>query len=74
MIHNKVTMKPVLAIEVDGYEFHKTGTQQASRDRLKDQILKQNEIPLLRLSTVGSREKERIIQKLDELLRFENVL
>lgn len=74
LIHNKVTMKPVLAIEVDGYEFHKTGTQQASRDRLKDQILKQNEIPLLRLSTVGSREKERIIQKLDELLRFENAL
>lgn len=73
LIHNKVTMKPVLAIEVDGYAFHKTGTQQASRDRLKDQILEQNEIPLLRLSTVGSREKERIIQKLNELLGCENL-
>ncbi|MDO5096211.1 MAG: AAA domain-containing protein [Peptostreptococcaceae bacterium] len=72
LIHNKVTKKPVLVIEVDGYAFHKTGTQQSPRDMLKDKILEQNGIPLLRLSTVGSREKEKIIQKLNELLGCEN--
>lgn len=72
LIYNKVTKKPFLAVEVDGYTFHKSGTEQAKRDILKNTILEKNDIPLLRLSTVGSREKERIIQKLEGLLSFEN--
>ena len=50
--------KPVLAVEVDGYEYHKADTVQASRDLLKDHILDFYEIPLLRFKTNGSREKE----------------
>ena len=37
---------PVLAIEVDGYEYHKEDTVQASRDLLKNHIMELYEIPL----------------------------
>ncbi len=64
-----VSKKPVLAVEVDGYTYHKTGTAQASRDQLKNHILKLYEVPLLRLKTNGSGEKEKIIEILDKLVR-----
>ena len=68
MIYNKVTKQPVLAIEVDGYAFHKEGTKQHERDILKDGIFAKYDLPLMRLSTTGSGEKEKIISKLNELL------
>lgn len=61
LIFNRISKKPILAIEVDGYEYHKEGTVQAGRDNLKDTILKKYEIPLLRFKTNGSREREAII-------------
>jgi hypothetical protein len=67
LIYNHITKKPVLAIEVDGYRFHKKGTAQAQRDQKKDHILELYDIPLLRLATNGSGEKEKIIQKLNEV-------
>lgn len=60
--------KPVLAIEVDGYRYHKEDTVQASRDLLKNHIMGLYEIPLLRFRTNGSGEKEKIIEMLDELV------
>ena len=60
--------KPVLAIEVDGYEFHKKDTVQASRDLLKDRIMDLYEIPLLRFKTNGSSEREKIAGMLDKLV------
>lgn len=64
LIINHVSKKPVLAIETDGYMYHKENTLQHQRDLMKDHILKIYGLPLLRLSTTGSRERERIIEKL----------
>ena len=68
MIYNKVTKQPVLAIEVDGYAFHKEGTKQHERDIIKDGIFAKYDLPLMRLNTTGSGEKEKIVSKLNELL------
>lgn len=67
LIYNKLGKVPVLAIEVDGFEYHKTGTQQAERDKLKDQILAKYNFPLLRFKTNESNEKEKLRNKLSEL-------
>lgn len=67
VIYNKMDKKPSLAIEVDGYTFHKKSTAQSQRDELKNEILKKYNIPLIRLSTIGSDEKNIIKSKLDEL-------
>ncbi|MCD7837090.1 MAG: AAA domain-containing protein, partial [Lachnospiraceae bacterium] len=68
LIYNRIGKKPVLAIEVDGYEYHKEDTIQASRDLLKNHIMELYEIPLLRFKTNGSGEKEKIIEVLDRLV------
>lgn len=68
LIYNRISKKPVLAIEVDGYEYHKEDTKQASRDMLKNRILELYGIPLLRFRTNGSGEREKIIDMLEELV------
>lgn len=68
LLFNRISKKPVLAVEVDGYAFHKKNTEQAFRDELKNQILNLYGIPLLRLCTNGSKEKERLIEILDKLI------
>lgn len=67
LIYNRISKRPVLAIEVDGYENHREGTAQYLRDRLKDHILELYQIPLLRFRTNGSGEKERIRETLKSL-------
>jgi superfamily I DNA and/or RNA helicase/very-short-patch-repair endonuclease len=67
LIYNKLDKNPILAIEVDGFEYHKIGTDQAERDKKKDSILAKYELPLLRFSTTGSGEKQKLIDKLNEL-------
>lgn len=64
LIYNRIGKKPVLATEVDGYEYHKKDTTQASRDLLKNHILELYEIPLLRFKTNDSCEKEKILEVL----------
>lgn len=54
-----------LVVEVDGFDFHENNPEQLRRDALKDGILKKYEIPILRLATNGSREKERIEEMLE---------
>ncbi len=68
LIYNRISKKPVMAIEVDGYQYHKDDTVQASRDLLKNHIMELYEIPLLRLKTNGSGEREKIVEMLDKLL------
>ncbi|WP_371265277.1 DUF2726 domain-containing protein [Alistipes sp.] len=63
-----MSKQPVLAIETDGYKFHKQGTRQAERDEKKDRILAQYGLPLLRLSTIGTDEKAKIRARLHEIL------
>lgn len=67
LIYNKLGKNPMLAIEVDGFEYHKAGTEQSERDKKKDRILAKYELPLLRFSTTGSGEKQKLIDKLTEI-------
>ncbi len=68
-IFNIIGDVPVLAIEVDGYKYHKKGSKQYDRDLLKNEILNKYNIPLVRLKTNGSEEEKVIRDKLDEILR-----
>lgn len=68
VIYRTIDNSPVLAVEVDGYAFHREGTRQAERDALKDAVLATCGLPILRLSTVGSDERNRIRTKLDEVM------
>ncbi|MDR2651057.1 MAG: DUF2726 domain-containing protein [Prevotellaceae bacterium] len=69
LIYNKLGKNPVLAIEVDGFEYHKQGTKQAGRDKMKDTILEKYNLPLLRFSTTGSGERQKLTDKLNEITR-----
>ncbi len=64
LIINRVTKEPLLAIETDGYSYHNEQTEQYNRDRMKDHILANYGLPLLRLSTVGHSEEQRIVDAL----------
>lgn len=67
LIINNVSKKPVLAIETDGYSYHKEATDQHQRDAMKNRILSSYGLPLLRFSTKGSGEREKVIGELVEL-------
>ena len=58
LIYNNVTKCPLLAIEVDGYRYHKSDSVQGERDRLKNHILEVYHLPLIRFKTNGSGEQE----------------
>jgi hypothetical protein len=64
VIYNRITRRPVLAIEVDGFKFHEDRPEQLKRDALKDSVLMRFGIPLLRLATTGSDEERRIREAL----------
>lgn len=67
LIINRVSKQPVLAIETDGYSYHHDETEQHHRDLMKDHILSNYGLPLLRLSTKGSGEREKIIDSLNAI-------
>ena len=67
LIFNRMDKIPQLIIEVDGIQHHKEGSKQYHRDQLKNHILSQYNIPLLRFKTTGSSEKENIISALKKL-------
>lgn len=67
LIFSKLTHQPVLVIEVDGFAYHNT-EKQRERDMLKDEILHKYDIPILRLNTTGSGERNKINAKLAELV------
>lgn len=69
LIYDKVTHKPKLAVEVDGTQYHKAGSDQNRRDLMKDSVLEAISLPLLRLSTAGSQEKEQIAAALIRCIR-----
>mgnify|MGYP003578662126 CR=1 FL=1 len=64
LIYNKLGKNPVLAIEVDDYEYHKKESRQSQRDAMKNEILEKYGVPVLRFSTTGSGESEKLIRKL----------
>lgn len=67
LIYNKLGKNPVLAVEVDGYEYHKKESRQGERDQMKNEILEKYGVALLRFSTTGSGENERLLRKLKNL-------
>lgn len=69
LIYNRVSKKPLLAIEVDGFHYHKEGTEQARRDETKNHILEAYHLPLLRFATNGSGERQQLAGKLTEILQ-----
>lgn len=68
LIISRVTKKPVLAIETDGFNFHKNTTVQHKRDLKKDHILELYGLPLLRLKTNESGEKNKIVSSLYKVI------
>lgn len=64
LLFSKMDKQPVLAIEIDGTSFHAEGSRQAERDRMKNDILKKSGLPLLRIRTDESREREKIVAAL----------
>ncbi len=67
VIFNKMDKKLDIAIEVDGYYYHKEGTKQQERDKLKNKILEKYDVPLIRFNTTGSGEKEILKNKIMEI-------
>ena len=68
LIYNKISKILLLAVEVDGYKYHKEDNKQKERDILKNNILSKYNIPLIRLTTNGSREESIIRSKLYEIV------
>lgn len=67
LIINRIGKQPVLAIETDGYSYHNEKTIQHHRDIMKDHILSKYGLHLLRLSTKGSGEREKIVTALNKI-------
>jgi hypothetical protein len=65
LVYHKITKKPGFAIEVDGFHFHKEGSKQKQRDKMKDRIFELYNIPLLRFATTGSGEREAIMRMIE---------
>lgn len=66
LIFSRLTRQPILVVEVDGFAYH-NNEKQKERDQTKDSILKKYNIPILRLSTIGSSEKEKLMQELKKI-------
>ena len=60
LLFSRMDKSPLLAVEVDGVAFHAAGSTQEGSDEKKNRIFELCGIPLLRLRTDGSREKERL--------------
>lgn len=69
LIFNKLDKEAVLVVEVDGFEYHVNNTEQKNRDILKDKILNQINLPILRFATNGSGEKEKLIYMLNGIVK-----
>lgn len=67
LIINSVSKHPTLGVETDGYSFHNETAKQHKRDMMKDHIFSIYSLPLVRLSTKGSGEREKIVTVLSEL-------
>lgn len=68
VIYDVINKQPLLAIEVDGFSSHRNNPEQLERDRLKNDICKKYEFPLLRFPTTGSNEISKIRSALDTIL------
>ena len=68
IIYSKINKQIVLAIEVDGYEYHDNNPIQLKRDKLKDEILEKYNIPIMRFATNASQESKKLRESLINLV------
>ena len=68
LIYNKMSRKPLAAIEVDGVSYHEQSEKQRNRDAKKNAILEKACIPLLRLKTNESEEEARIKEFIEYII------
>lgn len=68
LIFDKLSKQPILVVEVDGYAFHNQNTRQYQRDKLKDEILRKYNIPIIRFKTNESNEEKRLSETLNYIL------
>ena len=68
LIYNSLTKRPLQAIEVDGWHFHKGNEVQQSRDALKDRILTKFGLRPHRISTTGTVNDETVVKMLQAML------
>lgn len=69
IIYNNQDKKCALIIEVDDFEYHENNPEQLKRDAIKNSIPDKDDIPLLRLATSGSGEREKVKIKFDGMER-----
>lgn len=62
LLYNTLTKQPRLAIEVDGWHYHKENEVQQSRDTLKDQILLKCGLRLKRILTTDTINEDNAIE------------
>ncbi len=74
LIYDKMGKVPKLAIEVDGVAFHKQGSKQEVRDKMKNEIFLKYELPLLRFRTDGSSEGDILRRNLERLVGVKKVV
>ena len=67
LIYNSLTKRPIQAIEVDGWHFHKGSEVQQSRDALKDRILMKLGLCPYRISTTDTVNEETIVKMLQAM-------
>lgn len=67
LLYDRVARRSIMGIEVDGTTYHKAGSRQSERDKMKDSIFAMFQLPLARFCTNGSQEKQKLIRILDGL-------
>jgi RecA/RadA recombinase len=68
LIYDSFGKLPLLAIEVDGWTFHQSGSLQSARDEIKNAIFQRSNLHLVRLSTTGSNEAAVIARALRKVV------
>lgn len=68
LIFDRLGKIPELIVEVDGVAFHKEGSRQSERDRMKNRILEKYGLPFIRFRTNESGERERLVSKLNGII------
>ena len=68
LIYNRITKENLMAVEVDGVQYHEQSEKQAARDAIKNKAFERNAIRLLRIKTNESNEEGRIQRELEIIL------
>ena len=67
LVYSSLTKRPLQAIEVDGWHFHKGSEVQQSRDALKDRILTKFGLCPHRFSTTDTVNEKTVIKMLQAM-------